>query len=710
MTTWAVSFVDTFLNELLNLPQNVQKRISKVVKVLESDPISANGDAKKLKGYENNVYRVRIGDYRLFYSFGQGWVKLLSIRKRDDRTYEVELPDFEAPVAPPDPAVLAPKVRQQGGYQEPVDNGSQTPVPVTAPPSTITTTLPFRLTEELLKQWQIPAEHWSDLLKVENSEALLDLSIPDRYLSRVLDNLYPRPIEEIATQREYILTQPEDLDRFVEGSLSAFLLKLDPEQEKLKDFGNSGPTLVKGGPGTGKSTLALYRVKRLLEQGDKPILFTTYTKALVAYSEQLLEQLLGQSPKAAGVEVTTVDSIARHYYIQSGGQTNFAKPGNSLSCLEAALQSAEMPGTNPFDRQVRRQTLQRLGTTYLLQEIQDVIEAWGISSLDDYLAHERRGRGTPLKANIRAAIWSVYQQWQSLMVQKGYITWEQLRLKALHSVQALPQPPYQAVVIDEAQDLSPVALRLLLALVPSLDGIYLTADASQSLYQRGFNWKQVHADLKVTGRTLVLKRNYRNTQQIAAACATILQNTQAGDPECLVQEFSPYQGDVPSIFLTDSTDREIKAIETFFTNAAKRFRLPIHGGAVLCPNSQMGKTIAQKLSDRSITASFVTGEQIDINAPFIKVLTLHSAKGLEFPFVAIVGLQEGRLPYLPADVPADEVVTLTDEQRRLFYVGCSRAMRALMVCGSQSQPSQFLSPLASPNWALESRSNAKSRN
>jgi superfamily I DNA/RNA helicase len=124
----------------------------------------------------------------------------------------------------------------------------------------------------------------------------------------------------------------------------------------------------------------------------------------------------------------------------------------------------------------------------------------------------------------------------------------------------------------------------------------------------------------------------------------------------------------------------------------------------------MGKTIAQKLSDRSITASFVTGEQIDINAPFIKVLTLHSAKGLEFPFVAIVGLQEGRLPYLPADVPADEVVTLTDEQRRLFYVGCSRAMRALMVCGSQSQPSQFLSPLASPNWALESRSNAKSRN
>ena len=70
MSNWAVSFIDTFLNELLNLPQSVSKRVSKVVKLLEQDPISAGGDAKKLKGYTNNIYRVRIGDYRLFYSFG----------------------------------------------------------------------------------------------------------------------------------------------------------------------------------------------------------------------------------------------------------------------------------------------------------------------------------------------------------------------------------------------------------------------------------------------------------------------------------------------------------------------------------------------------------------------------------------------------------------------------------------------------------------
>jgi mRNA-degrading endonuclease RelE of RelBE toxin-antitoxin system len=112
VTTWAISIADTFINELLNLPQNVQKRVSKIVKILESDPISAQGDAKKLKGYTNNVYRARIGDYRLFYSFGQGWVKLLSIRKRDERTYEIEIPEFETPVSPPDSNVLKPQTIQ----------------------------------------------------------------------------------------------------------------------------------------------------------------------------------------------------------------------------------------------------------------------------------------------------------------------------------------------------------------------------------------------------------------------------------------------------------------------------------------------------------------------------------------------------------------------------------------------------------------------
>lgn len=112
MADWALSFTPTFYSEQLNLPSAVQKKIGKILKVLSEDPISAKGDAKKLKDYTNNVYRVRLGDYRLFYSFGQGWVKLLSVRKRDERTYEIELSETESPAPPPDESVLTPQPKE----------------------------------------------------------------------------------------------------------------------------------------------------------------------------------------------------------------------------------------------------------------------------------------------------------------------------------------------------------------------------------------------------------------------------------------------------------------------------------------------------------------------------------------------------------------------------------------------------------------------
>jgi superfamily I DNA/RNA helicase len=284
------------------------------------------------------------------------------------------------------------------------------------------------------------------------------------------------------------------------------------------------------------------------------------------------------------------------------------------------------------------------------------------------------------------------------MTQTGLITWAQMRIQALEVVLKLDQKPYQAVVIDEAQDLSPVSLRFLLGLVPTLAGVYLTADASQSLYQRGFSWKQIHQDLRVTGRSLLLKRNYRNTAQITAACTAILQGTDAGDAECLVQEPSPHQGEVPSILMTDSADQIAQLVRDFFLQAAKTYRIPLHGGAVLCPSNQMGEDIAARLSSLGLKTQFFQGNQLDLNATCVKVLTLHSAKGLEFPFVAIIGLQEGRLPKLDPNLPEEESSAAIDEQRRLFYVGCSRAMRALTVIGSRSSPSILLESLTAPSW------------
>ena len=67
-------------------------------------------------------------------------------------------------------------------------------------------------------------------------------------------------------------------------------------------------------------------------------------------------------------------------------------------------------------------------------------------------------------------------------------------------------------------------------------------------------------------------------------------------------------------------------------------------------------------------------DQYDRRADRVALMSLHAAKGLEFPVVFIAGCEEGLLPYVPANRDVD-----LDEERRLFYVGMTRARRRLIL-------------------------------
>jgi DNA helicase-2/ATP-dependent DNA helicase PcrA len=93
-------------------------------------------------------------------------------------------------------------------------------------------------------------------------------------------------------------------------------------------------------------------------------------------------------------------------------------------------------------------------------------------------------------------------------------------------------------------------------------------------------------------------------------------------------------------------------------------------------------------------------DAIDPERGAVTLMTLHAAKGLEYPFVCVVGWEEGMLPHMRS-LDGDE--KMIEEERRLAFVGITRAMEAVMLTSStfrtirglaeRQLPSRFLDEL-----------------
>jgi uncharacterized protein (TIGR00375 family) len=98
--------------------------------------------------------------------------------------------------------------------------------------------------------------------------------------------------------------------------------------------------------------------------------------------------------------------------------------------------------------------------------------------------------------------------------------------------------------------------------------------------------------------------------------------------------------------------------------------------------------LAQRCGDdlAQFLTQFATGAEVDAldpRAEAVTLLTLHAAKGLEFPVVFLVGCEDGLLPLrMPGGKPTDEELA---EERRLFFVGLTRAQDRLYVSHSRAR-------------------------
>jgi hypothetical protein len=670
-----------FLNALLDLPEIVSTKLPAVIDKIQ------NGHRQgscKIKNGEFCRIRITIR-YRLFYRYDNDCIDLLDIPRRTECTYKdvrdlIEKPLFKF---------------EDDQYDDPHQE--------------------YLLSEKQLRRWKIPPIYDKHFLKVKSENELITLidehpEINYKYIAKIIDIL-PRSLKDVSKETYYEIDNVKSFVSFHQaGELNEFLLALSDEQKRIRDLPLDKAILVQGGPGTGKSILAIHRVKKLVEDKKvERILFTTHNETLVDYFKELLKELVPLELDSGRVEVCTVDDVVRKHLKQDTRIRKLTIADRKISelCLESVLREIKLKSTT-------QTKLNKLGSVFILEEILKIIESMGIYDLDEYIKESKILKGDRNRRELLEAIHFIYTKWKKVLQASGYTTIEQSRKQAFDAVSKLldREKPYDAVIVDEVQDLSPTALRLLIKSVKSTSGLFLTGDAAQSLYERNFRWDFIYREIGCNpGKPDRLIESFRNTEQIDKACPDILVNTDDRIYSNMSQA-SSRTGDVPKIVLTDDLVSQSKTVVNFFKEAERKWKLPISAGTILVPNELLGLFIANQLNydNDGLKAKWLNRKISNLEEEdYIRVLSLDAAKGLEFPFVAIIGLEENFLPRSLESFKNEEATELENQERRLFYVGCSRAMRSLLVCGSKSKPSKFVKELQNkisksenqPYWEVE---------
>jgi len=250
----------------------------------------------------------------------------------------------------------------------------------------------------------------------------------------------------------------------------------------------------------------------------------------------------------------------------------------------------------------------------------------------------------------------------------------------------IPRAQYGAVLIDEGHDFHAEWFKLVTQMVdPATNSLLLLYDDAQSIYGKkmssGFSFKSV--GVQAQGRTTILRMNYRNTDEILDCAYEFAKDTltpaeaeEDGVP-LVKPEMAGRHGPAPHVERLDSLASESLYIAERLT-ALHEQGSPWNHMAVLYSKQSIAPTLTRELKSRNIPYEWLKTSQtkrFDSTHDSVKVMTIHSSKGLEFPIVAIAGIG-----FMPTEIDKSE------DEARLLYVGMTRATEHLFMTASRDSP------------------------
>ena len=708
-----VALGEDFLESFACLPKSEQKKTGEFIQKFRNNPCASGINYEKLKTKDGRLWSVRIDQtYRgIVLRDDATDIYILLWVDHHDEAYEWAerkrvainattgaLQVYETIAeAPIEEASTVPAEKALAEMAQPVT--ADAPATSSASEEKRQSALPFAaLSDAELLELGVPQELLGFVRRLTTASfRLVAKSLPsDAYenlswivegfpLSEVLDMLRAERAEAASvadpndlgaalrnpeTLRAFTVVEGEDeLQRMLDAPLEKWRVFLHPSQRKIVERNYHGPARVSGGAGTGKTVVAMHRAKRLAEnmQPGEKLLFTTFNKTLAEDIEASLAGIC--SPEVLRhIEVVHLDAWAVRYAKAQGLDFRVAYEEKELKDLwKQAIDAADVSlSFNP---------------DFYIEEWSQVIAAQDIGSFDEYAHAQRKGRGMRLSRRERVGVWKVCEQYRQLMESKRLRDGDSLLNECCKLVSTQSDAPaYAHIIVDEAQDLSAPAYRLLRALAgPEHDNdIFIVGDTQQRIY--GTTVVLSRCGINVRGRSSILHINYRTTEEIRSTALGVLSGISFDDldggAETDRRTQSLFHGAPPLVKACASSEEE-QAFVVDTVHELMSQGVELKDICVIGRSNKLLDDFAEALNDADLPIFRLRNNRSDNRTrDGVRVATMHRAKGLEFGYVLIPGLTRSGFPPYWLRKEAQEEGTeeqLLVQERSLLYVAMTRA-------------------------------------
>ncbi len=550
--------------------------------------------------------------------------------------------------------------------------------------------------EEDLLRYGVPPE-WLDDVRNANEDSLLDLSehLPDEATEALLQIAVgetPKPVAPVVTgdpfehpdakRRFHAISNEDELEVALDFPWAKWAVFLHPTQRKIVERDYNGPFRVSGPAGTGKTVVAIHRAVNLARNNpDARILLTTFSDTLADFLRSRVTRLIRNEPRLMErLEVAAIHQVCERLYKAQFGVAEIA----TMEVVRKFLAA-----------QTKKKESYRFSVPFLMDEWENVVDAWQLDSWEAYRDVRRLGRKPRLPIEQRSRLWGIFEGVKGELKKKGIITRSAMCGKLADGLTERRHPPYDFIVVDEAQEIGVTQLRLLAAMGGQRpNGLFFAGDLGQRIFQAPFSWKAAGVDIR--GRSETLTLNYRTSHQIRMQADRLL-GSEVADVDGNVDDrrgtVSAFNGEPPEITLFDNVQQEGQAVGDWLKALEDKGIDAGEMGVFVRSAAELDR--AREAVRESGYSFQILDECSELAAGQVSVATMHLAKGLEFRAVAVMACddevipRQERIETVADDADLEEVY---NTERHLLYVACTRARDYLMVSGVKPA-SEFLDDL-----------------